>query len=278
MGHSNVRIKVRRRKVANLAAMSKKYSVKYCTIPTSDKELYQVPWDTITNKLSRFNVGGNMAGKYYLKDKKGNLTRLDYSWEYEKHPQVKRIIKCEKHKYSNPNKKGSESKTIKSLARNDFVSMFKNYPYELPKMTQAQYAEKLIEHKIAKWERNNPRPIKSDDLQDDIFSIEYMIPWNAERDRAIERIHDFVLSLYDKLPLTGRFKTGEHKYTETLVAELKDHAGEGHRVNELKPESVLMKKAQKITNEIHAKNNRLIATNLRDHKRQRGRIILPKAA
>lgn len=260
MGHSNIRIKARRRKVASLAAMSRDFTVKNCTIPKSDKEIYQVPWDTITNKLSRFNVGGNMAGKYYLKDKKGNLKRLDYSWEHKKYPQMKNewteII-------------DGKPTLIKS------TSLHK----DPTKMTREQYIEKLIEHKIARWDKKNPCPVKNDGLQDDVFNEEYMIPWKDAKQRAISRIHVLVLSLYDKLPLTGRFKRGEHKFEEKLVAELKDKAGEGHNINSLDPKkSGLLKKAQEITNTVHAKDKRLIATNLRDHKRQKGRIILPKAA
>lgn len=183
-------------------------------------------------------------------------------WEHKKHPQPKRLLKCKK--------KMKQKGNAVIPARNDFLQ-FKNFPHTLPKMNKVQYMEKLVEHKTAKWERKNPKP------DDGLFvKIEQ---WNQQRETALERFRDFVVSIYDKLPLTGRYKNGDHSFKEELVAELKDKTGEGHKVNELKPgKSKLLNKAQDITNKAHAKNINLVSTNLRDHKRQRGRIILPQAA
>lgn len=154
----------------------------------------------------------------------------------------------------------------------DYVA-FKNYPYTLPKMNKVEYCEKLVEHKLTKWERKNPTP-------PDMFTEE-VEKWKQLRENMKERFRDFVVSIYDPLPLTGRFvvaKEGSAAYVEEKVAEIKDINGEGHRVNELPKDSKLMKKAQKITNETKAKRKNLVATNLKDHKRQKGRIILPQAA
>lgn len=142
---------------------------------------------------------------------------------------------------------------------------------EPKKMNHVEYMEKLTQHKLARWERKHPKP--NDELFNDVEQ------WKQERETALERFRDFVVSIYDKLPLTGRYKNGDHKFKEEIVAELKDKDGEGHKVNELVPgKSKLLNEAQKITNKIHAKNINLVSTNLRDHKRQRGRIILPQAA
>ena len=86
--------------------------------------------------------------------------------------------------------------------------------------------------------------------------------------------------MFDKLPLTGRFKMSEKNavYQEKKIADIKDINGDGHKVNELGPESKLLNKAQKITNKTHAKNPSLVAANLKDHKRKKGRMILPQAA
>lgn len=143
---------------------------------------------------------------------------------------------------------------------------------------RAWFMEQVVQHKLAKWEKKNPCPVKSNQSSPDIFEKEYRIPWEAKRDAALERIRDFVVSMYDKLPLTGRYKEGDNKFTEKPVAELKDVNGEGHRVNELGEKSKLLNKAQKATDKEKAKNVKLIATNLKDHKRQKGRMILPKAA
>lgn len=145
------------------------------------------------------------------------------------------------------------------------------------KMNRVEYMEKLTQHKLAKWERKHPKPCKDDDL----FKEEMIPLWEDERRRAEERLRDFVVSIYDKLPLIGRFeqkKDGMATYQEKKVADLKDENGDGHRVNEISVDSKLVKKAQQVTNKVHAKHANLICTNLKDHKRQKGRIILPQAA
>lgn len=143
----------------------------------------------------------------------------------------------------------------------------------LPKMNKVQYCEKLVEHKLAKWERKNPKPA-------DMFTEE-VEKWKQLRETAKERFRDFVVSVYDPLVLIGRFvvsKDNSTTYQEKKVAEIKDINGEGHKVNELPKNSKLMKKAQKVTNHVKDKHPNLVACNLKDHKRQKGRVILPKAA
>ena len=63
---------------------------------------------------------------------------------------------------------------------------------------------------------------------------------------------------------------------EEKIADIKDINGEGHNVNNLHYDSSkLLQKVQKVTDTIHAKRGNLVATNLKDHKRQKGRIICP---
>lgn len=145
------------------------------------------------------------------------------------------------------------------------------------KMNRVEYMEKLTQHKLAKWERKHPKPCRDDDL----FKEEMIPLWKDEHRKAEERLRDFVVSIYDKLPLIGRFeqkKDGMATYQEKKVADLKDENGDGHHVNEISVDSKLVKKAQKVTNKVHAKHANLVCTNLKDHKRQKGRIILPQAA
>jgi len=140
------------------------------------------------------------------------------------------------------------------------------------KMNRQEYWEKLVQYKLAKWERKNPQPYPNDDL----FKVEMQADWYKKRDEAVERFRDMVVSAYDKLPLIGRFKTSDGKFKEEKVADIKDINGEGHKVNELHHDSSkLLQKVQKITDTVHAKRGDLVATNLKDHKRQKGRIICP---
>ena len=270
MGHSNVRIKARRRKVAGLAGMSRKFTKCNNTIPTSSKKYYIVPFDTICDKMPRFSYP-KIGGKTFVIDDKGGYHLKDDSWDYERRPMVKRLYK---------KTKSQVAKRLALRGIKPFKSDYDLFPKHDPfRMNRVVYMEKLVEHKLARWIRKNPPPIQQDDEQKDLFEQQFMQPWIEARDAATERFRNNVISTYDKLTLTGRFKKNEHQYEEKVVAEIKDIGGEGHKINDLNLKtSKLLKKAQDITNEIHKKNARLMCTNLRDHKKIHGRIILPKAA
>jgi hypothetical protein len=204
----------------------------------------------------------------------------DHSWEYDHHKQVKSLRKKYKKKYYYKHSKDirkiiyKHSKDIRKIIEHPSdYDQFKNYPYNLPKMNKVEYMEKLVQHKTARWERKNPKPL-------DMFTEE-VEKWKQLRENAIERIRDFVVSVYDPLLLTGRFvlnKESSATYQEEKIAEIKDINGEGHKVNALPKDSKLMKKAQKVVDETKHKRNNLVCGNLRDHKRKTGRIIMPKAA
>ncbi len=288
MGHSSIRPKVRRRKVAALAAYSRQFSVKNTKKGISEKINHKLYYGDLKNAITNPFTGHKFVptNPHPIPIDRGNATITGYEWvepvgmlwEHKRYKQPKRIIKYKMRKYSNwksyssvqPTKIG-EPKKIKREKRNDFVKFFRNYPYTIKPLTKEAYWEKLVEHKLKKWEKKNPKP-----NQDLFESVE---EWEQKRFVAEQRFRDFVVSAYDKLLLTGRFKTNESKFNEEKVAEIKDINGEGHNVNQLDPKkSKLIKKAQKITDETKAKKPNLVATNLRDHKQQKGRIILPKAA
>jgi hypothetical protein len=228
----------------------------------------------------------HIAGNLYTVSEKENELGLHFSlvptisWEHKKHPQPKNLRKKYKKKYyfkgthtirkiiKYPSDYTTYTKALKIGDKVYTEGVFVNHT--LPKMNKVQYMEKLVEHKLAKWERKNvcPEAMFTEDVE----------KWKHERETMKERFRDFVVSIYDKLHLTGRFVVAENKYTEEKVAEIKDVDGEGHHINDLPKTSKLIKKAQKITNETKAKRQNLVATNLKDHKKQKGRIILPQAA
>lgn len=287
MGHSRVRAKVRRRKVAAFAAYSRQFTVKNIKKGISEVVNHkrygtEIPKEMlITNPYTGHQfVMTNphpIYGEKYgivvtghdwvpIDEYKANVGLL---WEHKKYPQPKRLHKKYKKKYYF---KGVHSQKMyrKVVIQPSTYAEFKNFPYTLPKMNRVQYMEKLVEHKLAKWERKNVCPAE--------MFTEDVEKWKQLRETAKERFRDFVVSIYDKLHLTGRFVVAKDSYTEEKVAEIKDVNGEGHKVNDLPKTSKLIKKAQKITNETKQKRPNLVATNLKDHKKQKGRIILPEAA
>ena len=242
--------------VNQLAANSRKFSVSNNTIPKlglNKKNIITI-WKEI--KLSRFDTP--IYGKMFEIDKDGHYHLIER--EYDLTPLLLEHKQPKDHWLEIIDGKPT---LIKS------TSLHK----DPVKMNHVEYMEKLVEHKTAKWERKNPCPAE--------MFTEDVEKWKQLRETMKERFRDFVVSIYDPLPLTGRFvvaKEGSAAYTEEKVADIKDIDGEGHRVNELPKDSKLIKKAQKITNETKAKRKNLVATNLKDHKRQKGRIILPEAA
>lgn len=238
MGHSSIRIKVRRRKVANLAAYSRQFTVKNCTIKVATNIPKSANW-TIPE-------GGYKQYK--------SMMKKHVEWIYNK----------ETHK----TEKVHVASTFPTKKYEDIQKkLWKN-------LGKAAKMEAYTQDKIKKWERKHLKPCADDDL----FKDEMIPVWETEREKAIVRMRDFVVSMFDKLPLTGRYKESDTKFDEKLIAELPAKNGEGHKVNNLNADSKLIKQAQKITNEEKAKNVKLVATNLRDHTRHKGRIILPKAA
>ena len=229
---------------------------KLITNPLTGNQFVMTNPHTITGNFGVTITGYDWIPVDEYKSKNGLL------WAHEKHPQPKNLRKKVSHWY-----------TTKDGVKH-YVSHKSEYPDYTPhKMSKIEYCEKLVEHKLKKWERKNvcPEAMFTEDVE----------KWKQLRETIKERFRDFVVSIYDPLPLTGRFvvaKEGSAKYTEEKVAEIKDINGDGHRVNEVTKDSKLIQKAQKITNETKAKRKNLIATNLKDHKRQKGRIILPEAA
>ena len=277
MGHSSIRAKVRRRKVAALAAYSRQFTVKNNTIPKVGLNTKNITTMFKEIRTSRFDTP--VYGKMFEIDKDGHYHLVERKFDPTPmlldHKQPKRLIKCKKRKYSDYKSYSNQhgEKELKREKRNDFVTFFPNYPYNLPKMNKQQYMEKLVQHKLAKWEKKNPKP------QQDLF--DKVEDWEQRRFLVEQRFRDFVVSVYDPLTLTGRFvisKSGSATYQEKKIAEIKDINGEGHMINHLPKDSKLMKRVQKVTNNAKKAHPKLIACNIKDHKKQHGRIVLPQAA
>lgn len=146
---------------------------------------------------------------------------------------------------------------------------------KVTKFNRIKLMEGYVQHKLQKWERKHPCPVKKDDL----FYAQQFPVWEAWRVATEERIRDLVVAKYDKLQLVGRFKHSDNKFTEHEVAQIKDN-GETAKyggVNNLPEHSKVIKMARKETNKVKAKRSNLVCTNLKDHRKKTGRILLPNA-
>lgn len=285
MGHSSVRLKVRRRKVAQLRAYSKQFSVINHQKKIPKKMNHPLHYDDLENAITCPFTGHKFVptNPHPIHGKFG-ITITGYDWV---EPEGKLWV-IPKEGYPQPEHLHHSHKGGKWIKFKDGSSKFVTWKHKSQHKDDTEYQKMLWKNlgkaakmkayedeKVKKWERKHPQPCPDDDL----FKVEYQTKWYADRDAAIERIRDVVVSMFDKLPLTGRYKESDSKFVEKPVTELKDKDGEGHKLNELDPDkSKLLDKAQKATNKEKAKNAKLVATNLKDHKRKKGRIILPEAA
>lgn len=149
---------------------------------------------------------------------------------------------------------------------------------KVKKLNHTELMEGYVQHKLKKWEAKNPCPVEKDDL----FYEQQYPEWAAKRQKAEEYLRDVVINKYtNKLSLVGRFKIDDNKYEELEVAKIADKFSETAKaggVNNLSVESKVMRKAQYMTNITKKRHPKCVCTNLRDHKKQRGRILLPKMA
>ena len=149
---------------------------------------------------------------------------------------------------------------------------------KVKKLNHTELMEGYVQHKLKKWEAKNPCPVEKDDL----FYEQQYPEWAAKRQKAEEYLRDVVINKYtNKLSLVGRFEIDDNKYEELEVAKITDKFSETVKaggVNNLSVESKVMRKAQHMTNITKKKHPKCVCTNLRDHKKQRGRILLPKIA
>ena len=149
---------------------------------------------------------------------------------------------------------------------------------KVKKINHTELMEGYVQHKLKKWEAKNPCPVEKDDL----FYEQQYPEWAAKRQKAEEYLRDVVINKYtNKLSLIGRFEIDDNKYEELEVAKIADKFSETVKaggVNNLSVESKVMRKAQHMTNITKKRHPKCVCTNLRDHKRQRGRILLPKIA
>lgn len=265
MGHSRVRIKVRRRKVAALAAYSKQFTVKNTKKGISEVVNHkrygtEIPKEMlITNPYTGHQFVITNPHPIYGEKYGIVITGYDWVpveeykastglfWEHKKYPQPKRLLKCKK--------KMKQKGNAVIPARNDFLQ-FKNFPYTLPKMNKVQYMEKLVEHKIAKWERKNvcPEAMFTEDVE----------KWKHMREIMKERFEGLVASIYDKLKVTATLQTpGGPPYKDIIIGTVKD-TGDSSKIIEM---------ANNIVKHAKTKHKNILHAQLLNHKMDGYRLL-----
>jgi len=198
--------------------------------------------------------------------------------------QPKRLIKCKNRKYSKPQQVTDENGFIhvskvrnkptrksehESTGHNDFTKFFPNYPYTIKPMCKEAYMEKLVAHKLEKWDKKNPKP--NQDLFDKVED------WEQRRFNAEQRFRDFVVSCYNKLDIMGnRVNSKDKKMDAIKIAEVNDVNGKGHDVSfpKLSSEDKLYKNAEKAAEVAMKKDSTILDADLLNHKRTQKRPLI----
>lgn len=137
----------------------------------------------------------------------------------------------------------------------------------------ADFMERLAQHKLAKWVRKHPAPCDESDL----FKNEFLKPWEEERDKALERFRNVVVSTYFKLKIYGRYSQRDSGYPK-LIGIIKNKTTElfDKNVTQLDKDSVILDRACKLVNIEAKRNKNLIAGRLEDPNGKQGILIIPK--
>lgn len=134
------------------------------------------------------------------------------------------------------------------------------------KLTRSQFLDRLIQAKVDDWERKNPRPVKHDPLQKDLFEEEFMDDWYIKRLQVREKARTFVMNMGTKVTVFARY-VGDTGYPRKVAEFRSDHKvyaiENGHYTN---PESMDLKKAQRIANRLCLRDSNFIAVRVTDGK------------
>lgn len=133
-------------------------------------------------------------------------------------------------------------------------------------------------HKINKWERKNPKPIKEDPFQKDLFENYFMQEWNNKREKALESIRDLLSKKYYKAKyfhIYHVFKNENGTMCRDLIQRIVDKEDEGKIVNYLRNNHRIIKLATTWADSL-CLNDKFMYVQITNDDESLGRIVLNK--
>lgn len=131
-------------------------------------------------------------------------------------------------------------------------------------------------HKINKWERKNPKPIKEDPFQKDLFENYFMQEWNNKREKALESIRDLLSKKYYKTKyfhLYHVFRDDKNVMHKNLIQRIVDKEDEGKVINYLNDKHCIIKLAITWADSL-CLNDNFMYVQITNDDESLGRIIL----
>ena len=92
------------------------------------------------------------------------------------------------------------------------------------KMSRVELIEGLVRHKLSKWEKRNPCPIKQDKGYKDLFEDQFLPQWKEKREKAENDLRSIVASMYNKIKMSACVikKSGTCKVSHVTLFYVKD--------------------------------------------------------
>lgn len=269
--HTQVRASVRRRKVAHIAAISRKSTVKNCAIPA--KVANPTPYNnkTIDEAYSWYDKIRNERIEYLKKHFSGKKDRNPR--KHNKRPWFL-LTKGKCYNYeSRAMSYGMCTDYFRVPSETEILNK-KNTP---KKLNRTEFMEALVQAKLKDWEKKNPRPIKTDTDTKDLFEDQFIPQWEKAREEALEHIRDVVVSMYHKLKVVGnKVDYAKGRMKPEVVAKIKDEEMKGHHVTypKLKTTDKLYKKATIAAQNAMDKDSAIVDADLLNHKETEKRTLI----
>lgn len=229
---------------------------------------YHLNYIVYTNLTTTMNVVNSVMSKLNMKPENNAKEAVEKLTE-QHHPQPKRLTLHTKKII-----KDGKIERIKSE-----ISKFNIKIDTSNKLTHKELLNGYKIHKLDKWLVKNPEPIEQDSTgQLNAFYETDHEEWKNKLELIKVQIEDKIIYKYNpNLPLIARYKCSEQSYVSKKLTSIPDKENTAKNINNLSDEDNIIKLAKAKVNEEKAKNPKLVAGYLRDHKNQFGRVIIPAA-
>lgn len=231
----------------NYATFMKLHNVNSCIIPKAKDE------DLVAVNM----YGHEFLACKYVKSNGNGKSGKENKWYKDLKPKTEYVSIKDHIKIHDGHKNLNNLKPWYYLTKKESkLIQLKHIP---KKQTFEDFIEGMTKCKMFNWYKKHPMPINKNKDMKDMFEDQFVEQWKQQEKEAIVRAREFVLSVYDKCKLYGRFKIGQDKYTEGYSVELG---------------TVRKDKVQQKTNTLRKQNSNLVATKIVTKNEEK--IILPK--
>lgn len=268
--HTQVRASVRRRKVAHIAAISRRSTVNNCTIPAK-----------VDNPTPYNDKTINAAYEWYDKVREERIAYMKKHFSGKKQRNQRKNKRSwymlTKGKCYNYEQRATSYGMCTDYFPVPSETQVLNQKNQTKKLNHTEYMEARVQYKLKQWEVENPCPVITDGSTKDLFEEQYLPQWKKAREEAEEHIRDLVVSMYHKLKIVGnKVDYSKGKMRPEVIATVKDEDMKGHHVvhPKLKTTDKLYIKATNAAQNAMDKDSAIVDADLLNHKETEKRPLI----